>query len=308
MGQAKPSASGIPAGRPCALGRLHPAVALGFFAAAIAMTILVQGPLFSAVALGAAAALYRSLRGRGAWRLIAAMAPLMALLTLVNPLFNTAGDTVLLTWLGRPYTLEALAAGLQTAAMFAAVLLWFASFNRVLTADRLTYLFGGAAPALSLVLTMTLRLVPTYQRKAAQIATARAGVGKAPRGNGLRAGLRHGTQLLSALGTWATEGAVTTADSMASRGYGCGPRTRYGRYPMGRGEGAVAVALVVLGTAALAAILAGGASAQFFPQVALAPLTPLRALGLVALAGFLGLPTLLDAWEEVAWRCSTSRI
>lgn len=307
MHDPKPRARNAPSGRSCALGRLHPAIALGFFAGAVTLTVLVQSPLFSAVALVAAAALYLSLRGRAAWRPIVASIPLMAVVALANPLFNTMGSTVLLTWLGRPYTLQALLAGLQTAAMLAAVLLWFASLNRVLTGDKLTYLFGGAAPAVSLVLTMALRLVPTYQRKASQIAEARAGVGKAPYGNGPAGDARNGARLLSALATWAMEGAVTTADSMRSRGYGSGPRTRYARYPFGLREGAVAVAMTALGAMALAGIATGCASAQFFPVMALPPLTPFATASLAGFASFLGLPTVLDAWEEASWRCSTSR-
>lgn len=61
------------------------------------------------------------------------------------------------------------------------MMLWFASFHLVMTSDKFTYLFGRAIPALSLVLTMVLRLVPSYRRKADALMTARACIGKARR-------------------------------------------------------------------------------------------------------------------------------
>ena len=86
----------------------------------------------------------------------------LLVVTLSAPLFNTQGATVLLRWWGgRPYTLEALALGASTGLMLVAMMLWFASFHLVMTSDKFTYLFGRAIPALSLVLTMVLRLVPS---------------------------------------------------------------------------------------------------------------------------------------------------
>ena len=64
--------------------------------------------------------------------------------------------------------------------MLVAMMLWFASFHLVMTSDKFTYLFGRAIPALSLVLTMVLRLVPSYRRKADALMTARACIGKGP--------------------------------------------------------------------------------------------------------------------------------
>ena len=46
--------------------------------------------------------------------------------------------------------------------------------------SKFTYQFGRAIPALSLVLTMVLRLVPSYRRKADALMTARACIGKGP--------------------------------------------------------------------------------------------------------------------------------
>ena len=207
--------------RPDAFSTHHPAVTLAFFVGVIALCVLVQQPIVQAVGLMGAVLYYLCLRGRDAWRLLMAMTMALVVLAAINPLFNTLGDTVLFTYLGtRPYTLEALAYGASTATMFVSVMLWFACYAQVMSTDKFTYLFGRRAPALTLVLTMTLRLVPGYVRKARQISTARRCVGLSMTQGSVRERARDGAALLSALTSWALEGAVTTADSMRSRGYG----------------------------------------------------------------------------------------
>lgn len=207
--------------RPDAFSTHHPAVTLTFFVGVIVLCVLVQQPVVQAVGLMGAMLYYLCLRGRDAGRLLAAMALALIALTAINPLFNTLGDTVLFTYLGaRPYTLEALAYGASTATMFVSVMLWFACYAQVMSTDKFTYLFGRRAPALTLVLTMTLRLVPSYARKARQISTARRCAGLSMTQGSVRERVRDGASLLSALTSWALESAVTTADSMRSRGYG----------------------------------------------------------------------------------------
>lgn len=207
--------------RPDAFSTHHPAVTLTFFVDVIVLCVLVQQPVVQAVGLMGAVLYYLCLRGRDAWRLLVAMALALVMLAAINPLFNTLGDTVLFTYLRtRPYTLEALAYGASTATMFVSVMLWFVCYAQVMSTDKFTYLFGRRAPALTLVLTMTLRLVPSYARKARQISTARRCAGLSMTQGSVRERVRDGASLLSALTSWALEGAVTMADSMRSRGYG----------------------------------------------------------------------------------------
>ena len=227
----------------------HPAVSLAFFAVALVLTVVVQNPAFLAAAFCAAFGLLLTVRGARAWRTLGALLPLFAVVALANPLVNSQGATVLflLPW-GRPYTLEALLFGVQTAAMLATVLLWFFSFNVVMTGDRLGHLFGQAAPGTSLVLTMVLRLVPRFGRQVrkvslafdglAGVATMRqdedetpdGGMGAQKRPAGWRGRVRRGARELSALASWALEGSIDTADSMRSRGYGTGQRSRLAAY------------------------------------------------------------------------------
>ena len=294
--------------RACAFAELPPVLTVGYFAAVVTLTVLVESPWWTAAALGGAMALWLSVRGRPGWRLVGGLVPLLCVVTVVNPLFNTAGATVLLTgWGGRPYTLEALLLGAQTGAMLMAVLLWFASLDAVVGADEALGLFGGAAPSLALAVTLALRLVPSYGRRAAQVAEARRCVGQMA-GGGWDARVRQGASVLSAVVGWGLEGSLVTADSLRSRGYGTGPRTRLGRRPFTMGDWLVAAVLLALLAGAVAGMAAGCASAELLPRVALPPLDGATVASLAAFAGFALVPCALNLGEEALWRCSLSRI
>ena len=322
--------------RPDAFSTHHPAVTLTFFVGVIVLCVLVQQPVVQAVGLMGAVLYYLCLRGRNAWRLLVAMALALVMLAAINPLFNTLGDTVLFTYLGtRPYTLEALAYGASTATMFVSVMLWFACYAQVMSTDKFTYLFGRRAPALTLVLTMTLRLVPSYARKARQISTARRCVGLSMTQGSVRERVRDGASLLSALTSWALEGAVTTADSMRSRGYGTKsggdfstPALRAsarndkgwalrsawhdsGRYLQCRFRMRDALLLVLMLVCILvtcAALASGALAVSYVPAIDIPALPPLGIGALVACTVLVLVPSVIDAKEAIAWRSSLSSI
>ena len=333
--------------RPDAFSTHHPAVTLTFFVGVIVLCVLVQQPVVQAVGLMGAVLYYLCLRGRNAWRLLVAMALALVMLAAINPLFNTLGDTVLFTYLGtRPYTLEALAYGTSTATMFVSVMLWFACYAQVMSTDKFTYLFGRRAPALTLVLTMTLRLVPSYARKARQISTARRCAGLSMTQGSVRERVRDGASLLSALTSWALEGAVTTADSMRSRGYGtkgggdfstpalrasarndrgwAGASARNdrgragasewhdsGRYLQCRFRMRDALLLVLMLVCILvtcAALASGALAVSYVPAIDIPALPPLGIGALAACTVLVFVPSVIDAKEAIAWRSSLSSI
>lgn len=290
-------------------GYTHPAITFGFFASAIILSVIVQNPFWIGLSVIASALFLICLRGRDAWRVLGALALAFAVLSLVNPLFNASGPTVLFTYLGgRPYTLEALFYGMQTAGMFASVMAWFACYGIVMTTDRFTYLFGGHAPALTLVFTMILRLIPAYARKASQIAHARACIGMSVRAGDVRARARSGLDVLDALTSWALEGAIITADSMRSRGYGSGPRTQMASYRFSGRDAAMLCLGIALLVGAGAGVAWGCASAQYVPEVSLPEPDAAGIATFSAYAAFLLAPSVICLKERISWRCSISRI
>ena len=98
---------------------------------------------------------------------------------LVNPAFNHEGATIL-TYLpsGNPLTLESMLYGAAAAVMLASVVLWFSSYNEVMTSDKFVYLFGRVIPALSLVLSMSLRFIPKFKVQMQTVSEAQACIGQ----------------------------------------------------------------------------------------------------------------------------------
>lgn len=297
-----------PSGRFDAFGSHHPIIPFLLMTYAIVASALVRHPAFLAVSLACAAAYYLLLKGRAGLRLLAAMAGLFVLVSAVNPLVNTMGETVLFTYAGgRPYTLEALCYGMATAAMLVAMMLWFSCFNAVMTSDAVMHLMAPVSPALSLVLTMTLRLIPLYQRKASDIAQARACIGRMPDDNP-RARAEGGAAVLGALTSWAFESAVTTADSMRSRGFATGTRTTYARYRFDGRDALMLAGMLVLAAASGACMAGGAAACEFIPAIVVPSPTPLFWAGLTSFGLLLSIPSITHVGERALWRYSLSKI
>ena len=273
-----------------------------FFVGAIGFGVVIQHPAYAAAGCTFAALYYLLLRGRSAWKLILSMLPLAALLSVINPLFNTSGEHILFRLFGRPYTLEALYYGMAIAAVFVVMMLWFGCYNAVLTSDKFTGLFGNLIPALSLLLVMVLRMIPNFFRKMKQIIGARRSIGKgAEKSGSTKEKIGQGMTVLSALTDWALEGSVVTADSMRARGYGSARRTSFQIYRMTPRDWVLLALMVFL---AAGVIVAGGLRAEFTPVLSVAPLT----WGFAAYCVFLSIPTALHIKEALQWRISISKI
>ncbi len=285
-----------------AFSACHPLTCFLYFLLAISFTAVVRHPAYVAASGAAAVGYFLILRGRKGLAMLGAVAPFLLLVALANPLLNTRGQTVLFFLFGRPYTLEALCYGAVLAGLMGVMLVWFGCYSAVLTSDKFVCLFGRLIPALSLLLVMILRLIPAFQRKAAQLSGARRCIGK---GVGEQASgkekLTATMCLLSSLTDWALEGSIVTADSMRARGYGSARRSSFQLYRLkGKDAALIFCMLVLAGMTAWG----GGMAAEFIPSIALE--TPGPGLGAYCL--MLWIPVGLTWKEELQWRISRSKI
>lgn len=288
-----------------AFSKCHPAVNFFFFVGAIGGGMLIQHPAYLMAGVVSGGIYYLLLNGRRGWKLILGLVPLFLLLTVINPLFNTYGRTELWRVLGRPYTLEALLYGAAVAAVFVQMLLWFGCYNKVLTSDKFTSLFGNFIPAISLLLVMVLRMVPNLLRKAKQLSGARAAIGK---GVGDTASkkekLKQGMTVLGALTSWALEGSIVTGDAMRARGYGTAKRASFMIYRMTARDWALLAAMVPLLVLVIAAACLGQLNAVFTPDYSVASLS----WGILPYTAFMLIPVGLHLKEALQWRICRSRI
>ena len=246
----------------------HPAVNLLYFVLVLTFSTFFLHPLFLAASLCAALWCAAQLSGGAAVRRTALwLAPTALFAALVNLAFSHEGATIL-TYLpsGNPLTLESIAYGFAAAAMLAAVVLWFSCWNAVMTSDKLTYLFGRLTPALSLLLSMTLRFVPRFQTKLREVTAARRGMGLYEEKGWLQK-LKSAVTVFSVMVTWSMENAVETADSMKSRGYGLPGRTAFSLYRLSRRDRRLLLQLTACGLYIALGWVLGGVRWRYYPTV-----------------------------------------
>ena len=289
----------------------NPHVNMIFFASAIILSIVIGHPAYLGISLFFAFSYVFIVRPRKAMKLLARMVIVFVLISIIGPLFNDLGDTVLFRWFwGRAYTMEALVCSATQAMMAVSVLTWFSSYSEVMTSDRFMYIFSPLAPALCLVLTMVLRLIPSYQRKARQISSCRASVGKGTEEGTRKEKITSAMTVLSALTSWALEGAVVSADSMKSRGYGTvEKRSHFSNYRLDGRDVAAYVLILVLLSGCVYMLSSGEASASFFPTVELSDISSVRGRLLMIIYGLLmAVPIAINVKDKLLWRYLISGI
>ena len=288
-----------------AFSKCHPVVNFVFFAGAIGMSVVIQHPVYLLAGMVTGASYYLILNGKKGWKSILRLLPMFLVLTAINPLFNTLGATPLFYIGSRPYTLEALFYGGALASMFVIMMLWFGCYNKVLTSDKFTSLFGNLIPSISLLLVMVFRMVPNFIRKTQQIIGARKSIGKgADESATTKEKLIDGMTVLGALTSWALEGSVVTGDSMRARGYGAAKRSSFMIYRMSVTDWILLTFMMVLIALTVTAACFGQFSAVFVPSVTIAHVS----WGLVAYTCYLLIPTVLHVKEAIQWHISRSKI
>lgn len=282
---------------------LHPGISLLYFTLVLFLCVFFLHPLCLLISLGSALLYACRLSARGASRPgFFCMLPLLLGTALLNPLFNHEGATVLARFPGgSALTLESAAYGAAAAAMLFAVLCWFSCYNAVITTDKFIYLFGRVIPAMSLVISMTLRFVPRFRAQFRAVSAAQRCMGREISDGGTLRRAKNALTILSVMVTWSLENAVETADSMKSRGYGLQGRTAFSIYRFEKRDAAALLFLLLCGGYVLAGVWAGGFSWSYFPVMGGRAFHPYDASVFGVYLALCLFPVLLDLSEEWAW-------
>ena len=288
----------------------HPLVNFIYFALVLLFGMFFMHPVCLFISLACAWVYAVYLRGGRAVRDgLRYMLPMFILAAVVNPAFNHEGATIL-GYLpsGNPITLESIWYGLAAAAMIVAVITWFTCFNTVITSDKFIYLFGRIIPALSLVLSMTLRFIPKFRSQLRIVRDAQKCIGRDTSEGRLGDRLRNAVTILSIMITWALENAIGTADSMRSRGYGLPGRTAFSIYRFDSRDRTLLIWLLLAGFYIVAGSAAGGLSFRYYPTVKAASVTPFSVSFLLAYLLLCLTPVMLDALEDRKWKRLRSEV
>ena len=284
-----------------AFSGFHPAVNLAFFVAALGMTMFIQQPVYLLISFVSGCAYLLYLQGKKGMLLqVGYLVPILIMMAIMNPMFNHEGVTVL--WYlpnDNPITLEAICFGLASAVMMGASIVWFNCCNKII------YLFGRVIPALSLLISMTLRFVPRFKNFLQDVLRTQKAMHKP---ENTKEKLQQALAAFSATVSWAMEQSIVSADSMKSRGYGMGGRTAFSIYLFEKRDGMILGLLVLLCLGAAIPHLTGLMGWAYYPSMTGELLGPVQIPAYLCYGAMCNLPLMIDVVEDRKWNALRSKI
>ncbi len=292
-----------------AFSNRHPLVNFAFFTAVILFSMFQMHPVCLVISMLCALTNAVMLGGKTtALFSLKFLLPTALLISIINPLTNHQGATILeyLPW-GNPLTLESIAYGAASAALLCSVVLWFSCVNKVMTSDKLVYLFGRISPALSLVLAMLLRFIPRFTSQFRQVKRAQKQFSQS-KGKSLLGKLKNGFKVLSVMVSWSMENAIDTADSMKSRGYGLKGRTSFAIYRFTCYDAVALSAIAAQAAALLLLTVFGKIPFRYFPSVEGNLWDGYCILFYIIYALMMLMPIIMNVKEGIGWKRLRSKI
>ncbi|MCL6601739.1 MAG: energy-coupling factor transporter transmembrane protein EcfT [Paenibacillus sp.] len=282
---------------------LHPSVALLYFVGLLLFATLLFHPLFLLTELaGVLGLLLLQGQGRHLLRGLPFYLLIAGSVVLWNPLFSHRGSHILFYAFDQPITLEAVLYGLMMMLVLLTITFVFISYNFTLTTDKFMYLFGTVAPKSALLILMSIRFVPLFQRRLGQITLIQSSRGITVSSGKLRKRMSDGMTLLKVLLTWSLEEALQTADSMKARGYGVRKRSSYATFKLDRRDILILILLAVSGILTLIFSLQGYGMVQIYPRLKAPVYAGEDAVMYGSFCLFVLIPLGLEVKEKWLWR------
>ena len=288
----------------------HPIVNLIYFIAVIGFSMFFLNPICLIISLICSISYSIMLGGRKAIKFnILYMLPLLIFSALLNPTFNHQGVTILAYFpSGNPLTLESLLYGAATACMLVSTISWFSCFNKIMTSDKLMYLFGKLLPAFSLIFSMVLRFVPKFKVQMKNVSNAQACIGRDVSAGSPLIRAKNGIKILSAMVSWSLENAIETADSMKSRGYGLPKRTAFSNYIFSKRDMKAFVFITMFTICILIGNSLGIISFNYYPALEFAKISYESIFIYIVYFALCITPIVIESWEAYKWKLLKSKI
>lgn len=281
----------------------HPIVNFTYFVFVIGFSMFFLHPVCLGISLVSGFVYSCMLKGRKAIKTnLMYILPMALIMALINPAFNHAGITII-THLpsGNPLTLESIIYGLCAGGMIGSVICHFSCYNEIFTSDKFIYLFGKIIPAMSLIISMTLRFVPRFSAQLKVVTKAQRCMGRDISNGSIIKRAKNGLSILSIMTTWALENAIETADSMKSRGYGLPGRTAFSNFSFDRRDRKALFAIMFLGVYTIVGYFMGKMKFVCFPRVETAEFSTYGTSVFLAYLLLCICPIIIELWEVRKW-------
>ena len=279
----------------------NPIAVFMYFVFAIVPAMFCINPALMCISLAGAAALRITREGTKSLKTILPLLifPLAAMIA--NPLFTHKGATTLFILNNNPITYESAMFGLTAGVMITATLIWFTSFSKMMTTDKLLYVFGRISPKIALILSMALRYIPLYGLQIRKVRHAQKVMGLYKEDNAIDK-IRGGLRIFSVMVSWALENGIITADSMTARGYGTCKRTRFSIFRWFKEDRMLLCASLVLTAVFICVMAFSGLDYIWYPTIAAPSMGAAAIAAYICYAILAFLPTYLQLKEEARWR------
>ena len=281
----------------------HPLVNFIYFFSVIVFSMFLMHPILVSISLIRSCIYAFYLKGKKAVRFtVVYMLPIVILMAFINPLVSHEGNTVIFYINGNVVTVEALIYGIMSAVMFISILIWFSSYNVIMTSDKFTYLFGKVIPSTSLIITMILRFVPRFKKQIKVISEGQKAIGRSVKDGNIFDRINHGINIISILTTWVLENSIDTADSMKARGYGLRGRSSFNYYKFTKRDGRILAVILVLIGVVITALVKGYGRIIFYPDIIINKVDFFSIVFYVSYSVLVLVPFIVDMMEELRWR------
>ncbi|MDD6666984.1 MAG: energy-coupling factor transporter transmembrane component T [Lachnospiraceae bacterium] len=222
--------------------------------------------------------------------------PFALLLVLINGLTSHYGESILFFINGNRITLEALLRGFFMALALWAVLLWCLTFQKVLSRDKLIWLFSAWAPRLGLTISMVLHYLPNLRSRFQEVHDAELAMGH--EGHSRMQKIRQSSIEFSTVLSWSLEIAIETGDSMDARGYALHHKTSYNRFHWNSRSLCFLILTLILGPLSLAGTIRLRSAIRFYPTFALSKAGPGMVFTVLVYFCLTALPLLSSSRQE----------
>lgn len=281
----------------------HPAVNFLFFAAVLYGSVSFRHPAFLAISCLCACAYSVKRNGKAAAVFNLFLLPLVFCFALYYSSYHHFGVTVLKqNFIGNNLTVESFVYGLVIGLRGATVCMWLSCLYRIVSSDKVVYLFGKVSPLLSLFLTILLRLVPRVKQEAQRIDLAQKGIGRGSNQGNLWQRFINCLRIFSMLITWMISALALEADSMRSRGSLLRGRTAFSIYRFDNRDRAFVIALFSCITLTAMGVILGATEMFYNPRIIWKPMDAMNSATAIGYAVLCLLPMGLELWTEYRFR------
>jgi len=239
---------------------------------------------------------------------VGVLLPLLIFIIVLNPLINHQGSTILFYINNKMITKESILYGFYAGGMIINMFLYFSSFNKVMTRDKIVTVFKGFIPKISLMFAMTLRFIPRYKEEFKKIKSAQKCIGEGIDDGNIFDRIRHSVGIMSGLITFALEDGIDTANTMVARGYELKGKSSYKNERFTNEDKFLLISMLLICTVLLVGIFNDVFYIKFFPDFIFNTITYKNIIFFISYFIFAFIPLLIEVKEGIIWNLLKQKI